>query len=393
MTAGGTIAAPALPAGTNPYSSVYLHHDQLGSIVAMTNTAGVVVERLAYDPWGKRRFINGTADTLDAITSVNIDRGFTMHEHIDEMGIINMNGRIYDPLIGRFMSADPTIPHPFMLKSFNRYSYVLNNPLRLTDPTGFDDGDGSDGTGWDGYSNTAVTTTTNSSGQTVTTTVTNVNGTEPGGSTTTTIVNGVTTTAPSTPANMPIPPSSAATKNPSPAAVAPPSSVTPPADGLILVACSRCIGLGFTTPPPVAIDPRFEIPIYTPPLSFPSLSDAALDGLRIVFPGLSLVLNVNPTVTVPGTLVGDQNDPRAGLTKNGKRHTSGTLTPDNGGTGNIEQDFDKLTGGVSSPAGGTYGPEDRKGANGIVIRPKPGGGGSIDIPSKGSKPAETLHYP
>jgi RHS repeat-associated protein len=137
-TAGGTIAVPALPAGTNPYSSVYLHHDQLGSIIAMTNTSGVVVERLAYDPWGKRRFINGTADTLDAITSANIDRGFTMHEHIDEMGIINMNGRIYDPLIGRFMSADPIIQAPYNLKSFNRYSYVWNNPLKFFDPAGFE---------------------------------------------------------------------------------------------------------------------------------------------------------------------------------------------------------------------------------------------------------------
>ena len=97
----------------------------------------MVVEKLAYDPWGKRRFINGTADTLDAITGQTIDRGFTMHEHIDEMGIINMNGRIYDPLIGRFMSADPYIQAPDDLQSHNRYAYVMNNPLNLTDPSGF----------------------------------------------------------------------------------------------------------------------------------------------------------------------------------------------------------------------------------------------------------------
>ena len=60
-----------------------------------------------------------------------------MHEHIDEMGIINMNGRIYDPLIGRFMSADPYIQAPDDLQSFNRYAYVRNNPLNLTDPSGF----------------------------------------------------------------------------------------------------------------------------------------------------------------------------------------------------------------------------------------------------------------
>jgi RHS repeat-associated protein len=73
------------------------------------------------------------------------DRGFTMHEHLDEMGVIHMNGRIYDPLIGRFMSADPTIPNPFNLKSFNRYSYVWNNPLKLYDPTGFEESGGGDG--------------------------------------------------------------------------------------------------------------------------------------------------------------------------------------------------------------------------------------------------------
>ena len=105
--------------------------------MAITNNAGVVVERLAYDPWGKRRQVNGSADTLDAITGQYIDRGFTMHEHIDEMGIINMNGRIYDPLIGRFMSADPYIQAPDDLQSHNRYAYVMNNPLNLTDPSGF----------------------------------------------------------------------------------------------------------------------------------------------------------------------------------------------------------------------------------------------------------------
>jgi RHS repeat-associated protein len=242
-TAGGTIAAPALPTGTTAYTSSYLHHDQLGSVVAITSTAGVVVERLAYDPWGKRRFITGAADTLDAITSVNIDRGFTMHEHIDEMGIINMNGRIYDPLIGRFMSADPTIPHPYMLKSFNRYSYVLNNPLRLTDPTGFDDGDGSDGGGWDGYSNDRVTTTTTSGGQTVVTVETNVNGTLPGGSTTTTTVIGGG--LPGTPANTPVDAGSAATQNPNPPAVALPNQVAPRQP--VLAPADR--KLAVTTPP------------------------------------------------------------------------------------------------------------------------------------------------
>jgi hypothetical protein len=53
------------------------------------------------------------------------------------MGLVHMNGRIYDPLIGRFMSADPFIQAPGMLQSYNRYAYVMNNPLNLTDPSGY----------------------------------------------------------------------------------------------------------------------------------------------------------------------------------------------------------------------------------------------------------------
>ncbi|CAC9977428.1 hypothetical protein, partial [uncultured Gammaproteobacteria bacterium] len=64
------------------------------------------------------------------------NRGFTGHEHIDEMGFIHMNGRVYDPQIGRFLSADPYIQDPYNTQSYNRYSYVINNPLKYTDPTG-----------------------------------------------------------------------------------------------------------------------------------------------------------------------------------------------------------------------------------------------------------------
>jgi len=126
-----------LPATTTSY----FHQDQMSSISTITDETGAVTERLAYDPWGKRRFISttpGLTDTLDAIVGQKTDRGYTMHEHLDEVGVIHMNGRIYDPLMARFMSADPIIQSPFDLRSFNRYSYVWNNPMRMFDPTGFD---------------------------------------------------------------------------------------------------------------------------------------------------------------------------------------------------------------------------------------------------------------
>jgi RHS repeat-associated protein len=90
-----------------------------------------------HSPWGKRRSVNGLSDVTDSLTGQTTDRGFTMHEHLDEMGVVHMNGRIYDPLIGRFMSADPILQAPGMLQSHNRYAYVMNNPLNLTDPSGF----------------------------------------------------------------------------------------------------------------------------------------------------------------------------------------------------------------------------------------------------------------
>ena len=67
----------------------------------------------------------------------SVRKGFTEHEHLDNLGIIHMNGRVYDPIIGRFLSADPFIPNPMSTQSFNRYSYVENAPLTFTDPSGF----------------------------------------------------------------------------------------------------------------------------------------------------------------------------------------------------------------------------------------------------------------
>jgi RHS repeat-associated protein len=128
-------------AKTAPGKYQYWHTDQLGSVVAVTAANGTVKKRLSYDPFGKRRQITGAYDPAGNLIveqqgDSSTDRGFTGHEHLDDVGIIHMNGRTYDPVIGRFMQADPRLQAPDQLQNYNRYSYVLNNPLNATDPTG-----------------------------------------------------------------------------------------------------------------------------------------------------------------------------------------------------------------------------------------------------------------
>ena len=99
VTRTGNLAAGNAAIGANQAVSLrYFHHDQLGSIAAVSDgITGAVIERLAYDPWGKRRNLNGISDVTDSLVGLTTDRGFTMHEHLDEMGLVHLNGRIYDP--------------------------------------------------------------------------------------------------------------------------------------------------------------------------------------------------------------------------------------------------------------------------------------------------------
>jgi RHS repeat-associated protein len=122
--------------GVTTTATRYFIADHLGSIAVITDESGAVVERLSYDAWGKRRFATGADDPTNSITS-QTTRGFTGHEMIDEVGLVNMNGRIYDPQIGRFMSADPFVQDPTNSQTLNRYSYAGNNPLSYTDPSGY----------------------------------------------------------------------------------------------------------------------------------------------------------------------------------------------------------------------------------------------------------------
>ncbi|MBI3343676.1 MAG: VCBS repeat-containing protein [Gammaproteobacteria bacterium] len=115
----------------------YFHTDPLGSIDTLTDEAGKVTERLSYDPWGKRRNPSGQSDPWGQLTSQITRHGYTGHEMLDSVGLIHMNGRVYDPRLARFLSADPHIQDPGNSQSLNRYSYVNNNPLSYTDPSGY----------------------------------------------------------------------------------------------------------------------------------------------------------------------------------------------------------------------------------------------------------------
>jgi RHS repeat-associated protein len=137
LFAGGEMIGVHFTAATAPAEPfLYFVKDHLGSIAVIVNGAGVVHERLAYDAWGKRRHPNGTDDAANILTA-SATRGFTGHEMIDEMDLVNMNGRVYDPALGRFLSADPFIHDVTNAQDLNRYSYVHNNPLSYTDMNGY----------------------------------------------------------------------------------------------------------------------------------------------------------------------------------------------------------------------------------------------------------------
>lgn len=135
LQANGELFAMATQAGSNAATMQYFHTDHLGSVALVTDAAGAVAERMAFDPFGARRLLNGGADFT--LKGQKTRRGYTGHDQLDELGLVHMNGRIYHPAIGRFVSPDPNVFHPDDSQDFNRYAYVHNNPLAATDPSGF----------------------------------------------------------------------------------------------------------------------------------------------------------------------------------------------------------------------------------------------------------------
>jgi len=117
----------------------YLYKDHLGSTDLITDDSPSVnvLERMSFDPFGSRRVTTDWSDPIGLLVGQLSTRGFTGHEHMDNLGIIHMNGRVYDPKLGRFLSADPFIQNATSSQAYNRYSYVQNNPMAATDPSGY----------------------------------------------------------------------------------------------------------------------------------------------------------------------------------------------------------------------------------------------------------------
>ncbi len=116
----------------------FVQTDYLGSITQIFDGNGTIIEEKSFDAWGRARNPQSWQALPPTMTSNGWDRGYTGQEHLTQFGIINLNGRLYDPLMGRMMEPDPLIIGENNSQGYNRYSYALNNPLKYTDPTGHD---------------------------------------------------------------------------------------------------------------------------------------------------------------------------------------------------------------------------------------------------------------
>ncbi len=118
-------------------STYYILRDYLGNITHIINEDGTLRQELSYDAWGRLR--NPDTHQLYAVgkePKLLLDRGYTGHEYLPWFGLVNMNARLYDPVLGRFLSPDPYVQMLDFTQNFNRYSYCLNNPLKYVDKDG-----------------------------------------------------------------------------------------------------------------------------------------------------------------------------------------------------------------------------------------------------------------
>ena len=136
---GDCYSAPAvLVKSGNTNNLFFIMRDHLGSITRVVHSSGgYYLQNVSYDAWGRMRNPQtGTLYTLQNMPTLFLRRGYCGHEHIPGTGLINMNARLYDPLIGRFLSPDPYVQEAWNSQNYNRYSYCLNNPLVYKDEDG-----------------------------------------------------------------------------------------------------------------------------------------------------------------------------------------------------------------------------------------------------------------
>lgn len=135
---GDAYSAPVVIVSKNGTQKLYsVVRDYLNSIRGVFDENGNLVQELSYDAWGRLRDPGtGVLYNKENLPTLFLDRGYTSHEHLNEFFLVNMNGRLYDPTLCRFLNPDPVVQDAQNGQNFNSYAYVLNNPLKYNDKSG-----------------------------------------------------------------------------------------------------------------------------------------------------------------------------------------------------------------------------------------------------------------